>query len=1248
MRDFLTVLAVALIAILVVALAGPRFIDWTSQRGRIDAALGEALGFDVRTRGAVNLRLLPSPVLQLEGAEVRDAPPPAGAQEASVLSNAAPPLLTTGSLRVELALAPLLGGKWQIADAAVERPVLRLVWPPAAGAKRPGLAIAPALDALRISNGVLIVTDRHGAPLFERKGINAQVQAASLAGPWRINGVVDDAPFSLATGELDRDGALRLRASFGEGPAGRAEFDGRALLPDATSGREWGLAGRLSLGRPLPQPGAAATRPEDAPRASLTADLTLAGEALKASQVRIDIGGPAAPLRFEGSGAGALGGARRLTFDLKARRLDLAGLQVADGDDVFASVMAVVQELARLAPVPDLSARLSIDALAWGEEETGPAQLEARLAGGVATLGSGRVALPGASLDLTGDARMTPRPFITVSPRLEARQPALLAAWLRRLGAPDNVAGWISRQKNLGLSGQAGVSRESLSVHGLQLTAGDGALSGLFASRAGDLRAPPRFDAQFAARGLDLADLPLSPGLLAGWTGDGVARQQEGSLTFTGERLRLGATGPVGAVRLRASRTGADVDVALLDVRNLGGVDITAAGSLSGAGKPLTGEIRAPGLASLATLSERLGAGGPPWLQRALRDPALARPVQISFGAEPQSGGGAVFRFTGDVTSAGVAMGRLTLAPPAHGRAVSLAAGQITLSGGDAATPLRLLAPAGFALADPPTGQGPWRAVVNLRPEASGVRAAFEAQAAGARLTVTPDAGGARLALAADDAASFARALGWPRPTAAPLKLEGRLNWGNTDQKQGRGQDNGAVWSLTFQGRNGDAPLSGMVSPLSDDTSGNGGLAAQVNLEAVSLPTLAGALALGEAAAGEPQGNGLWSSRRFAPAPVSLTDPATGAPRALELSLKARRLDLGAGFVVADASLGVASVADGVRMALQPAALSTPLSSSAGGRLAGTVLLLRQGAAAALSADLRLTGAPLTGWGLGQVQGVADVELRLGASGESPAALVANLAGNGEIRLRDGRLLQASPLAPGAVVASLAGDPAGLDAATLLQTTQRQLAVGAFTVAEAKAPVVATGGVIRIDPPPLADGLGGLDAEVTVDLRALRLDAVARLVALTAPPRWKGAPPSLVLNWRGPLTAPARTVDVAALQTGLAAIRLDDELRRVEAWKAEARRLEEAEQRRQQERQAQQERQGQEERQAQEARQAEEARKAEEARRRDMHAPPQDGAPLPTAPLPPPRPNLAPGLAPGRPKPPTALPFTPTPTLRFQ
>lgn len=1261
MRDFLTVLAVALIAILVVALAGPHFIDWSSQRGRIDAALGEALGYEVRTRGAVSLRLLPSPVLQLEGAEVRDAPPPAAAGDARNAPGAAPPLLTTGNLRVELALAPLLGGKWQIADAVVDRPALRLVWPPASDARRPGPAIAPALDALRISNGVLTIVDRRGALLFQRQGISAQVQAAALAGPWRINGEADGIPFSLATGELERDGALRLRAWLGENQGGRVEFDGRALWPDAASGREWGLAGRLSLSRLLQQ-GAAEIGPEDASRASLTADISLAGEALDASQIRIDIGNPLAPVRLEGSGAGALGGAGNLALDLKARRLDLAGLHGADGDDVFASVMAVVEELARLAPLPMLSARLSIDALAWGEEETGPAQLEARLADGVLTFSNGRVALPGAALELAGDARVAPRPFITLSPHLEAGQPALLAAWLRRLGAPGDLAGWVGRQKSLTLSGQAGASRESLSVHGLKLTVADGELSGLFASRAGDLRAPPRFDAQFAARGLDLADLPLAQGLLAGWSGDAGARQPEGSLTFTGERLRLGATGPVGAVRLRASRAGADVDVALLDVRNLGGVDMTAAGSLSGAGKPLAGAIRAPGLASLAALADRLGVGGPAWLQRALRNPALARPVQISFGAEPQPGGGALFRFNGDVTSAGVVMGRLALAPPAPGRAVSLSGGQITLSGGNAATPLRLLAPAGFALADPPAGQGAWRVVVNLRPDNGAVRAAVEAQAAGARLTITPDAGGARLALATDDAASFARSLGWPRPAAAPLKLEGRFNWGHA----GQGQERGPGWSLAFQGRSGDAPLSGRLSPLGDSATGDSGLAAQLNLETLSLPALAGALALGEAAPDAPQGDGPWSSRRFAPAPVSLTDPATGAPRAMELSLKARRLDLGAGFVVADASLGVASVVDGVRMALQPAALSTPLSTSgaastpasAGGRLAGTLLLRRQGAAAAVAADLRLTGAPLAGWGVGQVKGVADVDLRLGASGESPAALVANLAGNGEVRLRDGQLPQAAPTAPGAVVESLAGDPAGLDAARLLQTTQRELARASFRVAEAKAPIVAAGGIIRIDPPPLADGAGSLDAEVTVDLRTLRLDAVARLVAPTAPPRWKGAPPALVLHWRGPLMQPTRTVDVAALQTGLAAIRLDDELRRVEAWKAEARRLEEAERRRRQESDAQKESSAQKasdaqkesdlqkERAAQEERQADEARQ-EDARPRSGAGAAKD-APAPAAPLPPPRPALAPARPQAQPKPPAALPFTPTPTPRFQ
>jgi uncharacterized protein involved in outer membrane biogenesis len=66
LRDILTVLAAVLILVLVAALAVPPFIDWGAHRGAIDAALTRAAGAEVRTEGAIAVRLLPSPRVRVE------------------------------------------------------------------------------------------------------------------------------------------------------------------------------------------------------------------------------------------------------------------------------------------------------------------------------------------------------------------------------------------------------------------------------------------------------------------------------------------------------------------------------------------------------------------------------------------------------------------------------------------------------------------------------------------------------------------------------------------------------------------------------------------------------------------------------------------------------------------------------------------------------------------------------------------------------------------------------------------------------------------------------------------------------------------------------------------------------------------------------------------------------------------------------------------------------------------------------
>ena len=72
-RYALTIIAVALVAVMSAALVTPMLIDWSSHRAAIEARLREITGANVALTGPVEVRLLPTPYLAL-GAEICGPP----------------------------------------------------------------------------------------------------------------------------------------------------------------------------------------------------------------------------------------------------------------------------------------------------------------------------------------------------------------------------------------------------------------------------------------------------------------------------------------------------------------------------------------------------------------------------------------------------------------------------------------------------------------------------------------------------------------------------------------------------------------------------------------------------------------------------------------------------------------------------------------------------------------------------------------------------------------------------------------------------------------------------------------------------------------------------------------------------------------------------------------------------------------------------------------------------------------------
>ena len=177
MRTVLTIVAVALVAVMSVALIAPYLIDWSAQRAEIEARLSAITGANVSLTGPVELRLLPTPYLAL-GEGLVSAPGPDGAK------------LSFASARLELALVKLASGQIRFSDIRLEKPVLTLTRGPDGALKLPPLRMAglhsTGFDRLIVRDGrVKIVGAAAGT---EISGVEIDAAAPSLDGPARLSG----------------------------------------------------------------------------------------------------------------------------------------------------------------------------------------------------------------------------------------------------------------------------------------------------------------------------------------------------------------------------------------------------------------------------------------------------------------------------------------------------------------------------------------------------------------------------------------------------------------------------------------------------------------------------------------------------------------------------------------------------------------------------------------------------------------------------------------------------------------------------------------------------------------------------------------------------------------------------------------------------------------------------------------------------------------------------------------------------
>jgi AsmA family/AsmA-like C-terminal region len=199
-------LAIAIILALVAALVAPFVVDWNHYRTAFENEASRLTGLNVRVTGTIDARILPTPRIKLRNVEIGEA----GHE----------PRLRAGSLDLEVRLGPLIRGEVQATEARLVTPQIDLAldssgaidWPVPTRTWR---ADDLSISRLRIEDGSIVLTDAASGSRLTLQKLSFDGDIRSLLGPFRGEGtfVAGDEPYSyrISGGHGDADTGFKIR-----------------------------------------------------------------------------------------------------------------------------------------------------------------------------------------------------------------------------------------------------------------------------------------------------------------------------------------------------------------------------------------------------------------------------------------------------------------------------------------------------------------------------------------------------------------------------------------------------------------------------------------------------------------------------------------------------------------------------------------------------------------------------------------------------------------------------------------------------------------------------------------------------------------------------------------------------------------------------------------------------------------------------------------------------------------------------
>ena len=1123
MRDSLTIFAIALIVVLTAALVGPYLVDWSAERGWIEARLTETLGARAKIRGPIDLKLLPSPYFVVDDIEIGDKTTPFA--------------LSAKKLRLELAPAALLRGEVDFVEARLEAPRLALDLGPD-GALPLALPEAGVADRFRferiaVANGVLSVIDARSNRRLDLEGIDFEGEAESLFGPFKGRGALGEGdahtPFHFATGPVEK-GELNLKlVTEARGSHVGVDIDGLLRL------------------QPGAQRFAGAAKFESAaePPWRASGQLTLDTQSATLDQIELRIGEEAHELSAKGEAELDFSAAPKASATLASDAIDLDEWRASDPDAAAALALMLPPAFPPLPLTLTFGAKtltfggatftdVSTD-LVFGQRRAAFAAASAANAGSNPENAAKQMASaeppawlrfeargPGRSrLFLDGQWRMGPEPGFEGAAQASAEDARWLKDWLAPLAplwAPHAVP-----VRAIDLSAQTTLSPTAIKLRDLVAEIDGAHVTGTLDYRLASGSGPSRLDADLATPALDLGEA-------AGFDPhDLVTRifgNSDGSLRLGAGALTLGQgdggqPAPVGDLNVDVVKTGEKIELNELTFEGQDGAVITASGLLSQQNAHIDAKVVGPRANGLAALLANLAPGPAAELLRTRADFLTPIDLSLSADAAEKDSAFAITALAARGTIGGTSVEAAVKEDAKQAGAVTISA---LAQAKDSLPLLRLLG------LGPAPGAAPGAAQVEVKaygPLGGAAQTAIKATLGPASLTfqgevvtdLTQPAAKGVFRFSSPDAAPMLRTIGLAFPDFAarlPTAAAGELAWTKTEFGLTNLKADVAGISLTGAldfGRQAPNRLTGSIA-----------------LDQLPALTLFG-LVLG---APEPvKAGSLWSSLAFAPAAFDLPN-ASIALTVKDMALASPIFPRGASVKDARATLltgpGLMDLQD----------LSCDVG---GGRLAGEIKLRRAGDVSIEGhldfADMALDGPAARG----RMSGALD----LAGTGKSADAVVASLAGSGRALISDLTIPRADPAAVARVFAAFDQDGHKLGADDVAAALASELKRADFKIKSGAFDIAVAAGVLHLSP---ATAPEKPDAALSAsyDLRRAILTQRVSLLLNPAPKDFSGPAPQIALLFEGPLSSPSLRIDAATLANALAARAIARESARIESY----------------------------------------------------------------------------------------------------